>query len=293
MEFTASQWASMSSYERSYYTPTQVMVSFDNGRTYHRTKGVKKWKFRLECSELGRGPLPVLVRAEFGNGEVAIHRVVVTIDLDPPVLKTLDPEEDSFHRDTLYVYGTASEEYAFDEIMINLRPRDKMWYMIPPLIQGLYLDGSAFGGTIFTAGMGITFFDDNVKLQVQAGRAEGSYSGGQRRYPGSVMGAKLIANIYNLPFRYVFGPDWENFSMTWALGANFSYFAMEGSGNDPQFLGAVLAQWEVARLTFPQFKYFSSYAFYVEPILWFTTTDVPDAEKTIFAFGFGLRMNLF
>ncbi|MDR0641885.1 MAG: neuraminidase, partial [Treponema sp.] len=126
MEFTASQWASMSRYERTYYTPTQVMVSFDNGRTYHRTKGVKSWKFRLECSELGRGPLPILVRAEFGNGEVAIRRVVVTIDLDPPVIQTLDPEEDSLHRDTLYVYGTAAEEYAFDEIMINLRPRDKM-----------------------------------------------------------------------------------------------------------------------------------------------------------------------
>jgi hypothetical protein len=302
MEFTASQWASMSRYERSYYTPTQVMVSFDNGRTYHRTKGVKNWKFRLECSELGRGPLPILVRAEFGNGEVAIRRVVVTIDLDPPELKTLDPEEDSLHRDTLYVYGTAAEEYAFDEIMINLRPRDKMWYMIPPFIQGLYLDATVFGATYATGGLGITFFEDNVKLQLLAGPAPS-----ETRYPGYAIGAKLIANIYNLPFRYVFGPDWENFSMTWGLGADFSYFSMEGSdgkeesddseGSDgkPQFLGAVLAQWEVARFTFPQFKYFSSFAFYVEPILWFTTTDVtdPDVDRYKFRVSFGFRMNVF
>jgi hypothetical protein len=296
MAFSSSQWASMSRYERTYYTPTQVMVSFDNGRTYHRTKGVKNWKFRLECSELGRGPLPILVRAEFGNGEVAIHRVVVTIDLDPPVIRTLDPEEDSFHRDALYVYGTAEEEYAFDEIMINLRPRDKMWYMIPPFIQGLYLDGTVFGATYATAGLGITFFENNVKLQFQMGLApqEANVATGERsRYPGMVLGAKLIANIYNLPFRYVFGPDWENFSMTWALGADFSYFSMEGSGNDPQFLGAVLAQWELARLTFPQFKAFSSYAFYVEPILWFTTTDVVDAVKFVFRISWGLRMNVF
>jgi hypothetical protein len=107
------------------------------------------------------------------------------------------------------------------------------------------------------------------------------------------MGAKLVANIYNLPFRYIFGPDWENFSMTWALGANFSYFSMEGSGNESLFLGAVLAQWELARLTFPQFKYFSSYAFYMEPILWFTTTDVTGAERFKFRISWGLRMNVF
>jgi hypothetical protein len=289
MEFSASQWASMSRSERAYYTPTQVMVSFDNGRTYQRTKGVKNWKFRLECSELGQGPLPILVRAEFGNGEVAIRRVVVTIDLEPPELKTLDPEEDSLHRDSLYVYGTAAEQYAFDEIMINLRPRDKMWYMIPPFIQGLYLDGTVFGATYASGGLGITFFEDNVKLQFQAGLAPNSPS----RYPGFVMGAKLVANIYKLPFRYIFGPDWENFSMSWGLGANFSYFSMEGSGNESQFLGAVLAQWEVARLTFPQFTYFSSYAFYMEPILWFTTTDVAGAERFKFRISLGLRMNVF
>ncbi|MDR1249286.1 MAG: neuraminidase [Treponema sp.] len=288
MEFTASQWSSMSRYERSFYTPTQIMVSFDNGRTYHRTKGVKNWKFRLECSELGRGPLPILVRAEFGNGEVAIRRVVVIIDLDPPKLETLNPEEDSLHRDSLYVYGTASEEYSFDEIMINLRPRDKMWYMIPPFIQGLYLDGTIMGATYATGGLGITFFENNVKLQFQGGPAPN-----ETRYPGFAIGAKLIANLYNLPFRYVFGPDWENFSMTWALGADFSYFSMEGADSDSQFLGAVLAQWEVARFTFPQFKYFSSYAFYVEPILWFTTTDVAEADRYKFRVSFGVRMNVF
>jgi hypothetical protein len=302
MEFTASQWASMSSYERTYYTPSQVMVSFDNGRTYYRTKGVKNWKFRLECTELGRGPLPILVRAEFGNGEVAIRRVVVTIDLDPPQLRTLDPDEDSFHRDTLYVYGTAYEEYSFDEIMINLRPRDKMWYMIPPLIQGLYFDGSFFGGIIGAFGAGITFFDDTVKLQFHVGYAPrdevrdvmGNLVGTeQNRYPGMVLGARLIANIYKLPFRYVFGPDWENFSMTWSLGANFSYFSMEGTNLEGQFLGAILGQWEVARLTFPQFKFFSSYALYMESLLWFTTTDATGAEHFVHRIGFGLRMNVF
>jgi hypothetical protein len=88
------------------------------------------------------------------------------------------------------------------------------------------------------------------------------------------------------------------FSMSWALGANFSYVSMEGAMVNgepvgPQILGAVLAQWEVARFTFPQFNFFSSYAFFVEPALWFTTTDVSDADRFVFRFAFGLRMNVF
>ncbi|WP_232616844.1 Ig-like domain-containing protein [Treponema primitia] len=293
MEFSPSQWASMSKNERTYYKVSQVMVSFDNGRTFHRTKGSKEWKFRLECSELGRGPLPILVRAEFANGEIAIRRVVVTIDLDPPELKTLDPEEDSLHRDTLYVYGTASEEYSFDSLMINLRPGDKMLYMIPPIIQGLYIDGTVFGATYGSIGMGITFFDNNVKLQFQGGLAPTS-DDNTWRFPGTVFGVKLIANIYNLPFRYVFGPDWEMFSMTWALGANFSYFSMTNANAGPQVLGAFLAQWEIARFTFPQFKAFSAYAFFMEPAIWFTTSDVPgDVDRFTFRISWGIRMNVF
>ncbi|MFP3041722.1 neuraminidase [Treponema primitia] len=296
MGFSPSQWASMSRNERSYYQVSRVMVSFDNGRTFHRTKGAKDWKFRLECSELGRGPLPILVRAEFANGEIAIRRVVVTIDLDPPELKTLDPEEDSFHRDTLYVYGTAGEEYSFDSIMINLRPGDKMLYMIPPIIQGLYIDVTAFQYTWVSGGLGITFFDNNVKLQVQAGQSPDVINGQNARYPGFVIGTKLIAGLYNLPFRYVFGPDWEMFSMTWSLGANFSYTSMGGGvkGNEPQVLAAFLGQWEVARFSFPEMKAFSSYAFFVEPAVWFTPlVQGLQADRFMFRLGFGLRMNVF
>ncbi|AEF85400.1 putative BNR domain protein [Treponema primitia ZAS-2] len=292
MEFSPSQWASLPRGERPYYDVKKVLISFDNGRTYHVAKGTREWKFRLECSEIGRGPLPILIRAEFANGEIAIRRVVMTIDLDPPALRTLDPEEDTLHRDALYVYGTASEEYAFDSIMINLRPGDKALYMIPPIIQGLYLDASFFGATIASGGLGITFFENNVKLQVHAGIAPSEVEGEAGRYPGQVFGAKLIANLYNLPFRYIFGPDWEMFSMTWALGANFAYFSM-GEGT-PQILGAVLAQWEVARFTFPQFKVFSSYAAYVEPAVWFTSTEEGiKADRFKFRIGFGIRANVF
>jgi hypothetical protein len=299
MEFTPSQWAAIPKSERHFYEVRQVLVSFDNGRTYYRTRGGKDWKFRLECIELGRGPLPILIRAEFGNGEIAISRVVVTIDLDAPELRTLEPEEDTFHRDTLRIYGTASENHSFESLMVNLRPGDKAMYMIPPFIQGLYLDSTFFGATTWTAGAGITFFDDNVKLQFQVGP---SPENPNTRVPGWAFGAKLIANIYNLPFRYVFGPDWEIFSMTWALGADFSAFTMDSKNTNAvqsladgegQILGAFFMDWEVARFTFEKFKAFSSYAFYLEPIVWFTASDVSYAEKAVFRLSLGFRMNVF
>jgi hypothetical protein len=280
--------------DRRAYEVTKVLVSFDNGRTFRPAKGTNEWKFRLECIELGRGPLSVLVRAEFANGEIAIHRVIMTIDLDAPEVRTLDPQEDTFHRNDLFVYGTASEENAFESIMINLRPGDKALYMIPPFIQGLYIDATVFGATYFSVGMGITFFNDNVKLQGQWGKAPNLEDS---RYPGTMIGAKLIANIYNLPFKYIFGPDWESFSMTWALGANFSYSSMEATASNEekaegQILGAVLAQWEFARITIPRFKAFSSYALFMEPALWFTPSDV-DADRFVFRLGFGFRTNVF
>jgi hypothetical protein len=46
--------------------------------------------------------------------------VVVTIDLDPPMLKTLAPPNGSLQQDTLRVYGIAGDQYAFESIMIKL-----------------------------------------------------------------------------------------------------------------------------------------------------------------------------
>jgi hypothetical protein len=122
MEFTPEQWHTMSRSERQKYAVRRVMVSFDNGQTFQQAKGTDDWQFRLDCGELGRGLLPILVRAEFANGEIGIHRVLVTIDTDPPQLRTLSPGKNSLHRDTLYVYGTAGDEYELDSIMIDLRP---------------------------------------------------------------------------------------------------------------------------------------------------------------------------
>jgi hypothetical protein len=44
------------------------------------------------------------------------------------------------------------------------------------------------------------------------------------RYGGHILGVKLLANVYTLPFGSFAGPDWEWLSASFALGANFSLF---------------------------------------------------------------------
>jgi hypothetical protein len=304
MDYTIQELDEIPKSERKHMSVEQVLVSFDNGRSFQRAKGKEQWKFRLECSYLGNGPRPVLIRAEFGDGRYAMRRILLTIDNDPPQLRTLEPPEDSYHRDSMLVYGTAFDQYEFDYINIQLRPGDKRLYEMPGFIQGLYFETAFLGATYASVAAGLTFFEDNVKLQFQAGLAPNNPS----RYPGTVFGMKLLANIYNLKFEYLFGPDWSYFSTSWALGANFSYFSMTDThiggssggaevsntySSEAQVLGAILAQWEILKVRIPQIKFFRTYSVYMEPALWFTTSDVAGAERFKFRISFGLRVGLF
>jgi hypothetical protein len=301
VDFSTDEMQTLTKSQRKTMAVKRVLVSFDNGRTFQPAKGKDNWKIRLECSYLGNGPLPVLIRAEFGDERYTMRRILLTIDNDPPEIKTLEPPEDSYHRDTMLVYGTAFDQYEFDYINIQLRPGDKRLYEMPGFIQGLYFETQFLGPTYATLGFGLTFFEDNVKLQFQAGLAPNNPS----RYPGVVLGMKLLANLYALKFEYLFGPDWSYFSTAWALGANFSYFNMKDTQlgtsttissaykSEAQVLGAILAQWEILKVRIPQIKYFRTYSAYVEPALWFTTSDVEGADRFKFRISFGLRVGLF
>jgi hypothetical protein len=109
-----------------------------------------------------------------------------------------------------------------------------------------------------------------------------------------VYGVKLLANIFNLPFAYLFGLDWAFYSMNVAVGANFSYFTMD-DWRSPLFMGAVIAQWDIANINFqyfkPNWKYFRNYALYLEPEFWFASSDVK--ADIIFRMTIGMRINWF
>jgi hypothetical protein len=293
--------------EISQYSVRKVEVSYDNGRTFRRAVGTGDWKWRLESLDLPPGTQPVVVRATFENGEQAVRRVLLFVDADHPEVEAISPVEGSLHRDEIKAFGSASDNFELTDIDVSLRPFGKFWYSVPLPIRGLYFDVKTLGATYFDVGMGLSFFDNNVRIQGQYGISpeEDVYSsmveGG--RYVGDVAGLKLLANIGTIPFDWLFKDrDWAFYKMNFAIGANFSWFRMDDR-RPPLYMGAVLAQIDLAnvdlKLIYPDWKYFHVFSLYLQPELWFSSTDAVtdglghDIPKTILRISIGLRFNVF
>ena len=139
-------------------------------------------------------------------------------------------------------------------------------------------------------GMGLSFFDDNVKLQAQYGFItqdlfEQLGGEGELRYGGQVLGLKLLANIYSLPFASFLGPDWEWLSASFAVGANFSLFDLADEGYTqsgvPTWMSALLVQIEFPKVTIPNRTFLRTFSMFTEGQLWFVPTDVNAEELGI------------
>jgi hypothetical protein len=272
---------------------TAVEISLDNGLTYIRADGTNNWKYRLETSDLPDGVLPVLIKATYYDGRTAARRILLTVDAKAPVVNVLGPPENSPHRDTIAVYGAAKEEYEMDTVELTLRHGDKAVYTVPAFIQGLYFDTSVLGNLLFSTGIGLTFFDDNVKVQgVVARGADNS------RYSNWAFGVKILANVYTQNIGRWFGPDWGFWTTSFTLGAQFLYFLME-EGEEPLWMGKFLGQWEIVKADmsffFPDWKYFKTYSLYTEFGVWFAPSDVnsEQAWRIRPAMSFGVRFSLF
>jgi hypothetical protein len=260
-------------------------------------KGTADWQYRIETQNYPNGDLYLLFRLNLANGATVVRHAILTVDRSPPTVTVLKPAEEGRYNETIDIAGTASDNYELDGIKVNLRTGDKAAYQVPSFIQGLYVDVRALGTTTWEAGAGLTFFDNNVKLQVNLGQmpAVDPLSGDAARFDGFTLGGKLIANVLFLPFSYFFGPDLDFFSMSLGMGAEFVYVTM--SGNEFNFdkpglvLGAALAQVEFARFTFADWDAFSTWGLYTEASLWFISSDV---EATVsFKLSFGARVNIF
>ena len=271
----------------------KVELSFDNGRSFDSASGRDKWKYRLETGELERGSLPIIIKALFDDESVAVRRIVLVVDTRPPVVNTIGPPENSSHRTEVLVYGSSSDDFDMDSVEVSLRPGDKNLYAVPGFIQGLYFDASALGGLLYSLGVGLTFFDDNVKLQFNAADA-----GKDNRYSGWAFGGKVLANVYTKNLGEWFGPDWEFYTTSLTVGAHFSYFLME-EGETPLWMGQLIGQWEMIKADmkffFPKWKYFKTISIYTEPGIWFAPSDVASEQawRVRFTIGFGGRISLF
>ena len=272
---------------------SKVEISLNNGRTFVQASGTSNWKYRLETGGMETGMLPLVIKATFDNGTVAVRRMLITVDTNAPMVHTIGPPENSSHRTSVLVYGSSSDEFDMDTIEVSLRSGDKFNYATPAFIQGLYVDTSFLGGLVFSNGLGLTFFDDNVKVQVNAAKAPP-----ETRYSGWAFGGKIIANIFAKNLGDWFGPDWSFYTTSIAIGAQFLYYMMDES-EDSLWMSQLIGQWEIVKADlsyfFPKWKYFKTFSLYVEPGLWFAPSDVSSEQawRTKFTIAFGGRISLF
>jgi hypothetical protein len=281
-----------------------VDLSFDNGKTFvpagqGRNQG-QDWAYRLENEDMAEGMYYLLVRATMENGETAVSRTLVQIDQTAPFIRLIEPQGGGRYNQVLEYSALASDNVELRETRYALRKGDKAAYEIPGFIQGLYFDVHFLGASLYDVGMGLSFFDDNVKMQIAYGQLTQTqydvFGDGPIRYGGNVLGLKLLANVYALPFRSILGPDWAWLSASAAFGANFSLFSITQSGS-PTWLSALLGQIEFPRVTIPHRKFLRTFAVYTEFQLWFVPTDVNAQElglETIIPhLTVGLRANVF
>jgi hypothetical protein len=278
----------------------QIDISFDNGKSFVKTESGKKWRYRIETGDLHEGYHFMVVRALMQNGEVAVTRSIVQIDKTAPTVRLISPGEGGRYNNELVFSGLSSDDVELESVMLALRPGDKSRYAVPAFIQGLYFDWHFWGATLYDIGVGLTFFDSNVKIQAQFGQFTPS-SGrflhtNKMRYGGNVFGVKMLANVAYFPMDYFFGPDFSWLSTTAAVGANFSVFSETQSGQ-PQILSAALIQIEFPRVTLPKRKTFKTFSMYTEAQFWFIPTDVDSAEVSIQSVlphvTAGFRLNVF
>lgn len=292
----------------------RVYLSLDNGKTYEPVSSAGKgaWKYRIENQDIEEGYHFLLVKAEMNNGETAITRTIVQIDRTLPDVRLISPGAGGHYNQLLRFEGLSSDDVELDDVTLYLRRGDRSAYEVPKFIQGLYFDANVWGATLWSAGVGLTAFDDAVKLQVSFGQ----FTQKQRDFVSGVLGrdftnmryggpvvvsGKVIAQIGYIPFNYFFGHDFDWLSATISIGANFSYFSESGASRAAgekwakSILTAALMQIEFPRMTFADNKYFKTWAVYVEPSLWFIPSDVVSAkiQTLVPTFAIGFRTSVF
>lgn len=278
----------------------KVELSFDNGKSFEELSTTGKWRYRVENEDIAEGYHFMLVRATMKNGEKALTRTIVQVDKTSPTVKLISPGEGGRYNQNLDFSGLATDNVALKSVTLALRKGDKSSYEVPSFIQGLYLDWHFWGATLFDIGIGLSFFDDNVRLQAQWGQftqeQRNLFNPSPMRYGGdSIFGGKIIANVAYIPFMYFFGRDFEWLSANIAVGANFTRFNETASGK-AQILSALIAQLEFPRVSFAKQKMFRTIAFYTEGQLWFIPTDVTsevDIKNIVPQISIGLRVNVF
>lgn len=297
-----------------------VEYSLDNGKSFRVAEGTDRFRFRFETQEYPNGDLRLVVRTTYADGSVAVLRRLYTVDTKLPDVTILEPGENGRFNSSVMISGTARDESGLKSVEVIVRKGDKASYEVPGFIQGSYFDVHLLGSTRWEGAFGLSFFDNNVKLQVGLGQGYDvqpswsnllgfwlpeSTSAEESRFRGFVGSLRLLANIAYIPFGYYFGPDWDWLSMSFAVGADFKYFSMQTdiaqffnppispfTGQPQMFIiSSILVQWEFFSLSFANATFFKSIATYAEGAVSFIPSEAaPDIRLN---FAVGVRIGLF
>jgi hypothetical protein len=178
--------------------------------------------------------------------------------------------------------------------------------IIPPFIKQIAPDKVpnmfifAGGATYADFGVGVTFFHDLIKAQINYGfftqEIYESLGGwGRLRYGGNVFGFKLLVSP-EINFGKIYGSDYDNISISFSFGYNYSCFEITQSGS-PEWMGAWLLQLELFKITFPDRNYLRSFCVFTEFQLWQVPMDVDALNMGISPLNphliLGIRMYIF
>ncbi len=309
-----------------------INLSIDNGKTYEKNIGVTaNWQTRVQTQFLRDGYHMLQIKATTYSGKESIRYFRTLIDRNIPEVIIDHPVENQALNEKIYVRGSANDKGKIEQVKIVLRPHDKDLGKIPKFIQGIYLWTQMFSGPWISAGFGLSFFDDIVRLEGLYGwtptrsnieqmgfnkddipeifRQNYGMKRYQPRFSGFTAGGKLLARVIDIPFEFFFGEDAKNFSWSVEIGCGFywfsgyggveaetnnSYYQLEkGRDYDPLKDGKLLAgfMYQFDFFKVERWGIFRKFAIYFENSFYFITSEI---EGGLYPqVGFGIRNAFF
>lgn len=154
---------------------------------------------------------------------------------------------------------------------------------------GLFLDAGFLGINIWSTGVGVGFFDNSVRLQLNAGIAPVG------RFGGRTLSSKVLADVYVIEYGRAIGPYFDHLSSALAVGASLTYFSMTGDTvyaiGDGPILTAAVVHLDVARIRLADWVLFNLLSIYTEGLLVFIPSEVEGG--VVLKVSFGLRSDIF
>jgi len=221
-----------------------LSLTIDNGNTFDRAimESPKKWLVRLQSQYLIDGNHTIQFKATTNSNKSTMQFFKITVDRKLPLVAITTPLENTRHSGRIAIKGTADDENnEITEVKLLFRQFDKDAGKLPKFIEGIYLWAQVFSGPLISTGVGLSFFDDIVRLEALFGwfpsrtnikdmgipdslfLKEFGWTNGQfiPKYSGFTTGGKLLARVINIPFEFLFGEDAKNFSWSIEIGAGF------------------------------------------------------------------------